>query len=101
MKQVSNEHNPYPRVRKDGVLSYRHRDMAALKLGRKLKTGETVHHKNGNKEDWHPDNIIIFSSQSAHMVYENYLQRQVQGIGHLFSLEEILSLRGECTGPNT
>ena len=95
MKQASNEHNPYPRVRRNGKLTYRHRDMAALKLGRALKSGETVHHKNGDKEDWHPENIIVFSSHRAHMLYENYQHRKEQGINHVFSIEEIFSMRGE------
>jgi len=89
------EHNPYPRLRKDGVLSYRHRDMAAMKLGRALEVGETVHHVNGNKEDWHPDNLIVFSSHRAHMLFENYLMRESRGVRHLYALEEWLELHGE------
>ena len=95
MNKASNEPNPYPRLRKGGVLSYRHRDIAALKVGRALEAGETVHHRNGDKTDWHPDNIVIFSSHSAHMVFENYQLRKRKGILELFSIEEILKLRGE------
>lgn len=95
MKQASNNHNPYPRLHKDGVLSYRHRDMAAMKLGRPLEPGETVHHRSGDKEDWHPDNIIIFSSHRAHMLYENFELRKQKGIQHLFPIEDILRMRGE------
>ena len=94
MNGTSND-NPYPRLRKDGVLSYRHRDMAALKLGRQLEEGETVHHKSGDKTDWHPDNIVIFSSHRAHMLFENYQLRKQKGICHLFSIEELLAMRGE------
>jgi len=95
MKLGVNEHNPYPRVRRNGKLCYRHREAAAIKLGRQLRAGETVHHKNGDKTDWNVDNIVVFSSHSAHMLYENYLMRQAKGIKHLFGIEEILEIRGE------
>ena len=95
MKEVSKEHNLYPRLRRNGKLSYRHRDMAALKLGRPLEPGETVHHKNGDKEDWHPDNLVVFSSQRAHMLFENYRGREATGIIHLLEVNEVLELLGE------
>ena len=95
MKETSKLHNPYPRLHRNGVLSYRHRDMAAMKLGRPLEPGETVHHVNGDKGDWHPDNIVVFSSHRAHMLYENYELRRRRGVQHLFSIEEVLLMRGE------
>jgi len=95
MSEKIQTHNPYPRVRKDGLLSYRHRDMAAMKLGRALEAGETVHHDNGDKADWHPDNLIVFSSHRAHMLFENYLVREQQGVGHLYTVEEWLAWHGE------
>ncbi len=95
MKQPVKPHNPYPRLRQGGVLSYRHRDMAALKLGRRLEPGETVHHKNGDRADWHPDNLIVFSSHRAHMLFENYEWRRQQGVQQLFSAEEMLQAHGE------
>ena len=88
-------HNPYPRTKQNGELSYKHRDMAALKLGRRLEPGETVHHINGDKTDFHPENIIVFSSQRAHMLFENYELRRQRGIDHLFSIEEVLRLSDE------
>lgn len=43
-----------------------HRTMAEKKLGRKLKSGEVVHHIDGNKRNNTPDNLMVFSSQSEH-----------------------------------
>ena len=89
------KHNPYPRRRDAKGLYYVHRAMAALKLGRELKPWEEVHHLNGDKEDGHPDNLVIFSSHRAHMLFENYLIRERRGVVHLFSLEEVLGVEGE------
>lgn len=54
-----------------------------------------LNHYHNDKEDWHPDNIIVFSSHRAHVLYENYELRRQQGINHLFTIEEILTTRGE------
>jgi hypothetical protein len=43
-----------------------HRWVAQKKLGRKLKKGEVVHHKNRNKSDNRASNLHVFSSQKAH-----------------------------------
>jgi hypothetical protein len=51
---------------------YEHQEVAAWKLGRPLCAGEVVHHQDGNKRNNHPDNIWVFSSQRAHMLYEHY-----------------------------
>ncbi len=87
--------NPYPRKRYRGRLSYRHRDMAALLLGRPLAPGEVVHHKSGDKQDHHPDNLGVFSSAGAHTRYHHYVTREASGVQHLFSLEEWLAAHGE------
>lgn len=87
-------HNPYPRSwdERAGETYYLHRAIAEWKLGRPLASGEVVHHENGDKEDYHPDNIWIFSSQRAHMLYEHYQTRVKQGVIHLLGVEEILRI---------
>jgi hypothetical protein len=43
-----------------------HRSVAELKLGRSLKSGEVVHHKNRNKHDNSFGNLHVFGSQNEH-----------------------------------
>ncbi|HLC11240.1 MAG TPA: HNH endonuclease [Candidatus Bathyarchaeia archaeon] len=40
--------------------------VAERKIGRKLKKGEVVHHKNRIKTDNRRDNLWVFSSQKKH-----------------------------------
>ncbi len=77
-----------------GEKFYEHRAMAELKLGRPLLPGEVVHHADENKGDSHPDNLWIFSSQSGHMIYHNYVWQEARGKVHLFGVEEVLRVRG-------
>ena len=44
-----------------------HRTVAEIKLGRKLKPGEIVHHLDRNKRNNDPDNIMVFINQSEHV----------------------------------
>lgn len=44
-----------------------HRVVAEEKLGRPLRKGEVVHHKDENILNNHPDNIEVFVSQSEHI----------------------------------
>jgi hypothetical protein len=43
-----------------------HRWAAEKKLGRKLKGGEVVHHKDRNKANNSPSNLFVFRSQLEH-----------------------------------
>ena len=43
-----------------------HRAVAAKKLGRKLKPGEVVHHKDRNKTNNKPGNLWVFKNQEEH-----------------------------------
>jgi hypothetical protein len=43
-----------------------HRHVAKKKLGRSLKRGEVVHHKNRDKTDNRRSNLHVFKSQKDH-----------------------------------
>lgn len=45
---------------------HEHRMVAARKIGRPLKKGEVVHHKDGNRRNNHPDNLEVLPSQAEH-----------------------------------
>jgi hypothetical protein len=93
---MTTTHNPYTRLwdAETSETYYEHRAVAEQKLGRKLGPGEVVHHNDGNKSNNQPDNIFIFSSQRAHMLYENYYLRERAGVKHLFTIEEYLKIQG-------
>lgn len=55
----------YVKIRQDDVIGrdkwvLEHRYVMEKKLGRKLVKGENVHHKDGNKENNHPDNLELW-----------------------------------------
>jgi hypothetical protein len=57
---------------KDGYKRYKdsdkkeHRAVAEKKLGRKLRPGEVVHHKDRDKSNNHPSNLWVFKNQAEH-----------------------------------
>ena len=56
--------NGYPRFKNNQKPV--HRSVAELKLGRPLKSGEVVHHKDRNKQNNSFNNLQVFSSQAQH-----------------------------------
>jgi hypothetical protein len=61
--------NGYRRYKDSGT--YVHRNVAEKKLGRKLKAGEVVHHKDGNPLNNSPKNLKVYKNQSQHMKKEH------------------------------
>jgi hypothetical protein len=87
------ERNPYPRYKVQGETLYWHRGVAEVELDRPLKPGEVIHHIDGDQWNADPSNLIVFSSQRAHMIYEHWQRRG----GHrgLWSIDELLEHYGE------
>jgi hypothetical protein len=56
--------NGYKRFTYNGKLV--HREVAEKMLGRRLRTGEVVHHKDRNKLNNDPSNLWVFPSQKEH-----------------------------------
>ena len=74
------------------TLYYEHRAIAAWRLGRPLRPGEVVHHVDGDKGNNHPENLQVLPSQRHHMLLEHYERRERDGVGHLFPIEDLLTV---------
>lgn len=48
---------------------YQHRKVMEEHLGRKLKKGEVVHHKDGNPANNSIENLMLFANEREHMAY--------------------------------
>ena len=59
---LSSDKKAYPKIKGRHL----HRIMAEKKLGRKLKPGEVVHHIDGDKQNYNPENLEILASQKEH-----------------------------------
>lgn len=53
-------------VRFKDTHKYVHRWAAEKKLGRRLRSGEVVHHIDRDKTNNHPSNLYVFPNQAAH-----------------------------------
>ena len=58
----------HKRAYKNGTV-YEHVLIAEQIIGRSLKPGEVVHHKDRNRLNNLPDNLIVFASNSAHTLF--------------------------------
>ena len=55
----------HPKSNRDGYI-YQHIEVAETKLGRYLKPDEVVHHRDRNRSNNNPNNLLVFASKSDH-----------------------------------
>lgn len=67
---------PYIMIRANGKTNYLHRCVWEKANGRKLRAGEVVHHKNGDKRDNRPENLEVVSSRAEHSKLHGRLRKQ-------------------------
>lgn len=67
----------YIRVRtEDKKYKLEHRIVMEEKIGRLLLGNEVVHHIDEDKKNNHPDNLMVFDNNSAHIKYHQQLTHQ-------------------------
>lgn len=66
----------HPRANRGGYVR-EHLVIMEEKLDRSLKSGEVIHHINGEKDDNRPDNLMLFNSDRAHLQYHAQIRRIV------------------------
>lgn len=67
----------HPNAVKIGNTRYvrEHRLVMEANIGRYLKPHEVVHHIDGDKSNNEISNLMLFSNQSKHKIFENSLQK--------------------------
>lgn len=61
-----------------------HRQLAATFLGRPLRPGEIVHHRDGDSGNNARENLLVLPSQRYHAHVEHVLRREKRGQPPLF-----------------
>lgn len=72
-----------------------YRSLVARELGRPLRPHEIVHHINGDYTDNRLDNLMLLSSQGAHMLLHAFWRRRARGQKSMFPWEQLLRFSGE------
>lgn len=75
-----------------------HRVLAEEALGRPLLPGEIVHHRDGNKTNDTPENLLVLPSQAYHAHVEYHLRREKSGMQGLFPELLVGSVKEEHKG---
>ena len=65
----------HPRVNSSGYV-YEHIVVVEHKLRRVLLPGEVVHHIDGDRGNNHPDNLVVFPNNAAHLRFHRCNRRQ-------------------------
>ena len=81
----------HPRAFSNGCV-YEHVLNAEEKIGRYLYDDEVVHHKDRDKSNNDPSNLIVFTSASAHLRFHNYDCND----DSLIQLEDGIPQRAQC-----